>query len=74
MNELKNYIDRLERLDEDKKGIQDDINEVMKEMKNKGFDLKAVRAVLKLRKMDPADREELSYLTDEYLKLLDSGL
>lgn len=74
MNELKNYIDRLERLDEDKKGIQDDINEVMREMKNKGFDLKAVRAVLKLRKMDPADREELSYLTDEYLKLLDSGL
>ena len=74
MNELKNYIDRLERLDEDKKGIQDDINEVMREMKNKGFDLKAVRAVLRLRKMDPADREELSYLTDEYLKLLDSGL
>ncbi len=48
---LKSYIERIERLEEDKKGIADDIRDVFAEAKSNGFDTKTMRTVLKLRKM-----------------------
>ena len=72
MNDLKSAIERIENLEEEKRGIQADIKEIMDELKGKGFDLKAVRAVLKLRKMSTYDREELSSLTEEYLSAVES--
>ena len=72
MNDLKSAIERIENLEEEKRGVQADIKEIMDELKGKGFDLKAVRAVLKLRKMSTYDREELSSLTEEYLSAVES--
>ena len=67
---LTNFIDRIERLEEEKKGLLDDIREVYAEAKGQGFDTKVMRQIIKLRKMDPADRQEQSFLLDEYKKLV----
>ena len=63
---LRSYIERIERLEEEKKGIADDIKEVFAEAKGTGFDVKAMRAVLRLRKMDKADLQEQEYMIDLY--------
>lgn len=64
------YIDRIERLEEEKKELLADIREIYSEAKGAGFDTKVMRQVIKLRKMDPADRAENEFLRDEYKKLL----
>jgi len=69
-NQLNTFIDRIERLEEEKKELTADIREVFSEAKGAGFDVKVMRQVLKLRKMDPADRAETEFLRDEYKKLL----
>ena len=69
-NQLNTFIDRIERLEEEKKELAADIREVFSEAKGAGFDVKVMRQVLKLRKMDPADRSETEFLRDEYKKLL----
>ena len=69
-NQLNNFIDRIERLEEEKKELSADIREVFSEAKGAGFDVKVMRQVLRLRKMDPADRAETEFLRDEYKKLL----
>ncbi len=69
-NQLNTFIDRIERLEEEKKELAADIREVFSEAKGAGFDVKVMRQVLKLRKMDPADRAETEFLRDEYKKLL----
>lgn len=66
MAELKDFIERIERLEEDKKGIQDDINDIYAEAKGNGFDTKVMRQVLKLRKMADHDRAESEFLREEY--------
>jgi uncharacterized protein (UPF0335 family) len=63
---LRSFIERIERLEEEKKGIADDIKEVFAEAKGTGFDVKAMRAVLRLRKMDKADYQEQEYMIDLY--------
>ncbi|WP_169569823.1 DUF2312 domain-containing protein [Sneathiella limimaris] len=63
---LRSFIERIERLEEDKKAIADDIKEVFAEAKGTGFDVKAMRAVLRLRKMDKADYQEQEYMIDLY--------
>lgn len=68
--QLNKFIDRIERLEEEKKGLLDDIREVYSEAKGQGFDTKVMRQIIKLRKMDPADRQEQSFLLDEYKKLV----
>ena len=68
--QLGTYIDRIERLEEEKKELLADIREIYSEAKSAGFDTKVMRQVIKLRKMDPADRAENQFLLQEYKKLL----
>lgn len=67
---LTSYIERIERLEEEKSGLQADIREIFSQAKGDGFDVKVMRQILKLRKMNPADRQEQSFLLDEYKKLV----
>nr|DAH13517.1 MAG TPA: hypothetical protein [Caudoviricetes sp.] len=68
---LRSLIERIERLEEEKKGIQSDIRDIFAEAKSAGFDIKIMRIVLKLRKMNAADRDEQEALTDTYRRALD---
>ncbi|MBR1915167.1 MAG: DUF2312 domain-containing protein [Alphaproteobacteria bacterium] len=68
---LRSLIERIEKLEEDKKEIATDIREVFAEAKSAGFDVKIMRAILKLRKMDAAARDEQEFLIDTYRKALD---
>ncbi|MBQ8661208.1 MAG: DUF2312 domain-containing protein [Alphaproteobacteria bacterium] len=68
---LRSLIERIERLEEEKKGIQSDIRDIFAEAKSAGFDVKIMRIVLKLRKMNAADRDEQEFLTETYRKALD---
>lgn len=63
---LRSFIERIERLEEEKSGIAADIREVFSEAKSAGFDIKVMRQLLKLRKMEPADRSEQEELLDLY--------
>lgn len=67
---LRSLIERIERLEEDKKGIQGDIRDIFAEAKGAGFDVKAMRTILKLRKMNAADREEAETIVDIYRRAL----
>ncbi|MEP9387533.1 DUF2312 domain-containing protein [Mesorhizobium sp. KR9-304] len=64
--QLRAFIERIERLEEEKKTIADDIKEVFAEMKGTGFDTKAVRAIIRLRKQDQAERQEAEAILDLY--------
>lgn len=68
---LRSLIERIERLEEEKKGLNNDIRDVFAEAKSAGFDVKIMRIVLKLRKMNVADRDEQENLTELYRKALD---
>lgn len=70
VDRLRSLIERIERLEEEKKGIQGDICDIFAEAKAVGFDVKAMRAVLKLRKMNAADRDEQELILDTYRKAL----
>lgn len=67
---LRSLIERIEKLEEEKKNISSDITDVFSEAKSAGFDTKALRAVLKLRKMNAADRDEQELLVETYTKAL----
>ncbi len=68
---LRSLIERIERLEEEKAAIASDIRDVFAEAKSAGFDVKIMRAIIKLRKMNAADRDEQEYLLDVYKKALD---
>lgn len=68
---LISLIERVERLEEEKKGLLGDIRDIFAEAKSCGYDVKAIRAVLKLRKMNAADRDEQEFLINEYKRLCD---
>lgn len=68
--QLRAFIERIERLEEEKKTIADDIKEVFAEMKGTGFDTKTVRKIIKLRKQDQAERQEEESLLDLYMAAL----
>ena len=57
-DQLKSIIERIERLEEEKKTISDDIRDVYAESKGNGFDVKALRSIVRLRKQDPQERQE----------------
>lgn len=67
---LSNYIDRIERIEEERKELGADIREIFSEAKGQGFDVNVMRQILKLRKMTPADRAETEYLREQYKNLL----
>lgn len=69
-DQLRLLIERWERLDEEKKGISDDQKDVLLEAKATGFDVKIVRQVIRLRKMQPHDRQEMEALLQTYLAAL----
>ncbi len=64
---LRSFIERVERLEEEKKGLADDIKEVYAEAKAQGFDVKTMRKIVSLRKKDPDDRAEEDALLDTYM-------
>lgn len=68
---LRSLIERIERLEEEKKALSGDIRDVFAEAKSAGFDVKIMRAILKLRKMNAADRDEQEFLLETYRKALD---
>lgn len=65
--ELKSYISRIENLEAEKSSFQEDIKEVYQEAKASGFDTKIIRQVVKLRRLERAEREELETLVQLYL-------
>ncbi len=67
---LRQFVERLERLGEEKNSIAEDIKEVFAEAKGGGFDVKTLREILKLRKIESSDLEEQEYLLDTYKRAL----
>ncbi len=69
-DQLRSYIERIEKLDEEKSSIAVDIREVFAEAKANGFDTKTMRQVIKLRKMDHSERDEQEHMLDLYKRVL----
>lgn len=69
-DQLKSIIERIERLEEEKKTIADDIKEIYVEAKGNGFDVKALRTIVRMRKMDANDRQEAETILETYLEAL----
>ena len=69
-DQLRSFIERIERLEEEKKALADDIREVYSEAKGTGFDTKIMRQVIRLRKLESADRQEQEAMLDLYLSAL----
>lgn len=69
-NRLKSFIERIEHIEEEQKALSDDKKEIYSELKSAGFDPKIVRQVIKLRKMDKADRQEQEALLETYLSAI----
>lgn len=65
-DELNLLFERIERLEEEKKGIAEDIKDVFAEGKSRGYDVKIMKQVLRLRALDPDKRQEERYLVDAY--------
>jgi uncharacterized protein (UPF0335 family) len=69
-DQLKAFVERVERLEEEKKAIADDIRDVYAEAKGNGFDVKTLRVVVRLRKQDINERKEQEALLETYLHAL----
>jgi uncharacterized protein (UPF0335 family) len=70
---LRLLIERVERLEEEKKGIADDIRDTYAEAKAVGYDAKIMRQIVRLRKMNPDDRAEMEAILDTYKAALGLG-
>ena len=70
VNRLTSLINRIEHLEEEKAAIASDIRDIFAEAKSAGFDVKIMRAIIKLRKMNAADRDEQEFLIETYRKAL----
>ncbi len=71
--QLRLFIERIERLEEEKKGIADDIKDVYAEAKSTGFDVKTMRSIVRLRKMEKHHRDEAEALLETYKNALGLG-
>ena len=71
--QLKSFIERIERLEEEKAAVSEQIREVFGEAKGMGFDVKIIRQVVKIRKMETQERLEQEELLDLYLSALGMG-
>lgn len=72
-DQLRLFIERIERLEEEKKGIADDIRDVYSEAKGQGYDTKTMRAIVRLRRMEKNARDEADALMDTYRAALGLG-
>ena len=72
-DQLRLFIERIERLEEEKKGMADDIRDVYSEAKGQGYDSKTMRAIVRLRKMEKDARDEAEALLDTYKAALGLG-
>jgi uncharacterized protein (UPF0335 family) len=69
-DELKGYIERIEKLEQEKKDVQDHIRDVYAKAADEGWDTKVMKQIVRLRKMDDDDREEQEILLDTYKRAL----
>jgi uncharacterized protein (UPF0335 family) len=69
-DQLRSLVERIEKLEEEKKALSDDIRDVYAQAKGSGFDLKVMRQVVRLRKMNSAERQEQETLLDIYKRAL----
>lgn len=69
-DQLRSLIERIERLEEEKKTIGDDIRDVYTEAKGVGYDVKALRTIVRMRKQDPNERQEAETILETYLHAL----
>ncbi len=67
---LRQFIERVERLEEEKTGLAQDIREIFGEAKSQGFEIKTIHQVLRLRKMNTDERSEQEHLLDVYMHAL----
>ena len=74
LNRLKSYIERIERLNEEKYSIQEDTKDVYGEAKAEGYDPKIMRKVISLRKLSKVEREETEELLDTYMTALENNI
>jgi uncharacterized protein (UPF0335 family) len=65
-DQLKAIVERIERLEEDKKAISDDIRDIYAESKGNGYDVKALRTIIRLRKQDAGERQEQDAILETY--------
>ena len=68
---LRSFVERIERLEEEKATLAADIKEVYAEAKGTGFDVKTLRQIIALRKLDQADRQEMEEMLELYKRALD---
>ena len=71
--QLRAFIERIERLEEEKKTISNDIKEIYSEAKSSGFDAKAIRVIIRLRKKEDRERQEEEAMIDLYKDALGMG-
>lgn len=71
--QLRLFIERIERLEEEKKGMSDDIRDVYNEAKSQGYDTKTMRSIIRLRKMEKHARDEAEALLETYKTALGLG-
>ena len=69
-DQLKAFVERVERLEEEKKAIADDIRDVYAEAKGSGFDVKALRTIIRMRKEDADERREHETILETYMHAL----
>ena len=69
-DQLKAIVERIEKLEEEKKATSDDIRDVYAEAKGNGFDAKALRTIVRLRKIEPTEREEQDAILETYMHAL----
>lgn len=69
-DQIKAFIERIERMEEEKKAIADDIKEIYAEAKGNGFDTKVLRTIIRIRKQDHAERMEQEALLELYMAAL----
>jgi len=69
-DQLRSIIERVERLEEDRKAIGDDIRDVYTEAKSGGWDVKALRTIVRMRRQDPDDRREAETVLETYMHAL----
>lgn len=72
-DQLRLFLERIERLEEEKKGVSDDIRDTYAEAKSQGYDPKVMRECVRLRRMEPHDRQEMELILDTYKAALGLG-